>query len=479
MDHALCDICVIGGGPAGALIAYRLATLGHDVCLVERKTFPRAHVGEALSAGIRPLLESVGLDSLVARTGFRAPGATLLCWADPEPRTVPAKAKGDGLLVERGTFDTLLLHAARLAGVRILQPARARLARAPGGWQVEIEAADGVTSVYARLLVDAAGRRGCLPSRATAVAPSTLAVWAHLKDTSDSAEIRVEAHPEGWCWAAPIAAQQISVLLFCDPSTVRQRETGSLESFLRARLSTTRLLAPFAHAPVVGSVSAREATCIAVDEPAGRDFLKIGEASYTLDPLSSTGVEKALQSALVGAFAAHTMLRYPERIELCRRFMCERQRETVATHTRWAAQCYTEVERFAERPFWQVRRGGVATNPEGEPATLTPPLDPAIRVRLAHDVEFTDEPCLVGDVIAARRALRCRALGRPLVFLDGQEIVPLLTTYIPGSTWAEVRGEWSRRMTPERAERIGRWLCARGVWCTGDKVASEVRHLVP
>ena len=35
------DVLVIGGGPAGAAAGYWLARHGHDVTIVERKTFPR------------------------------------------------------------------------------------------------------------------------------------------------------------------------------------------------------------------------------------------------------------------------------------------------------------------------------------------------------------------------------------------------------------------------------------------------------
>ena len=35
------DVLVVGGGPAGAAAGYWLARQGHDVTIIERKTFPR------------------------------------------------------------------------------------------------------------------------------------------------------------------------------------------------------------------------------------------------------------------------------------------------------------------------------------------------------------------------------------------------------------------------------------------------------
>jgi len=42
------DICVIGGGPAGASMGAYLARAGVKVCVFERELFPRPHVGESL-----------------------------------------------------------------------------------------------------------------------------------------------------------------------------------------------------------------------------------------------------------------------------------------------------------------------------------------------------------------------------------------------------------------------------------------------
>jgi NADPH-dependent glutamate synthase beta subunit-like oxidoreductase len=64
------DVCVIGGGPAGSTIAHRLASLGHEVCLVERDAAPRPHIAASLPATILPLLEVIGVRERVEGEGF-------------------------------------------------------------------------------------------------------------------------------------------------------------------------------------------------------------------------------------------------------------------------------------------------------------------------------------------------------------------------------------------------------------------------
>jgi len=454
------DVCVVGGGPAGAMAALRLVTLGHRVCLVERQAFPRRHVGESLSPGIWPLLEAVGLRRVIARASFRAPGETLLCWAESKPQSVPSGFKGGGLLVDRAEFDTLLLRAAQLAGVRVIQPGRAQVARTPKGWQVKA----GSANVSADFLIDAAGRTGCRLMRRIAFSPPTLALWTHLVAEIDPAT-RLEATPEGWLWAAPIVEGRFSLMFICNPGHVRSRAGGDVERLLRERMAETVLFPRFARAAFLRPIVARDATCVCASEPIESDYVRVGEASYSLDPLSSTGVEKALQSALVGAIVAHTLLRRSERAGLCARFYKERQQEAVATHAAWTNQFYRDVECLADEPFWSARRGVPTSAPS---LRLTnPPVAPRpnMPVRLAPEVSITEEPCIVGDEIDTRSGLRAPSLLRPVVFLDGIEVGTLLTDVTSRLSLQDLLLRWSQRVPRPRAERIAAWLWEKRILC--------------
>ena len=462
------DVCVVGGGPAGALVALRLATLGHRVCLLERQVFPRPQVGESLSPGIWPLLDSVGLGEIISRTSFRAPDNTLLCWAESEPQLLPSDARAGALLVDRSRFDALLLEAARKAGVYVVQPAQARTTRTPKGWQIFADGEERL-HILAKTLVDAAGRKGCLGRRRVAFFPRTMALWAHLDFNHDCAT-RVEAIPEGWLWAAPIADNKVSLLFFCDPSHIRQGSGRDMERLLRERTTKTVLFSGFAQAVFSRPVAARDATCAYATEPTGADYVMVGEANYSLDPLSSTGVEKALQSALTGAAVVNTLLNHPERSNLCTQFYRDRQQEAVTTHTVWMNQYYREVERHAGKPFWNARRAASIPYPNVPLAKQLAQPRLTTSVRLAPEVSLTRETCVIHDEIATRPGLRAPSLMRPVVFLNGIEIGLLLADLASNPTWQDLLASWSRRIPPASAERVAAWLWEKRILCEATDV---------
>ena len=113
------DAVVIGGGPAGSAAGYWLARAGHDVCVIERKTFPRDKTcGDGLTPRAVHQLQDMGLEPAIAAAHHRheglralAHGITLeLPW--PEHPTFPSY----GYVVRRRDLDGMVAEHAAGAG---------------------------------------------------------------------------------------------------------------------------------------------------------------------------------------------------------------------------------------------------------------------------------------------------------------------------------------------------------------------------
>ena len=73
-------VCVIGAGPSGCVLAARLAQLGHEVTIVERRAFPRTALGESLTPGVLQLLGMIGARDIVDAAGFTHVRSVTTTW---------------------------------------------------------------------------------------------------------------------------------------------------------------------------------------------------------------------------------------------------------------------------------------------------------------------------------------------------------------------------------------------------------------
>jgi flavin-dependent dehydrogenase len=458
---AASEIAVVGGGPAGAIVAARLAELGHDVVLLEGVHFPRPHVGDALTPGVGEQLAFLKLGDVLDSALARRTPEFELRWRTDSFESY--RATQPGLLVERGIFDAGLVAAARRRGVRLLEATRARVAeRVAGCWRIACDSRQGTRIVTAALMIDAGGRRGLLPKRRHKQY-GLLAIHGRLRGLRLPNCVRVSAGNGGWAWGAPMRDGTFAAMVFLDPRDVRSTGDG-LEQRFRNLLAACRLLDDAGPTDIVGPIQACDATPYLDKDAVGADFLKIGDASLTIDPISSAGVQSAIQSAIAGAVAVHTLRRNPASALVVAEFWSRELARRHARHQAWSAQFYREAgARFAS-PFWRARSVGKADDASLVRSPGYPPLPgPSQALRLAKSVRIAIGPCIVGDVIEQRRLVTHPSLGEPVAFVENLDLPELLARIGSGATAAAVIDAWSGVVSPARAISVLTWAWRHGL----------------
>jgi flavin-dependent dehydrogenase len=456
------DVCVVGAGPAGAALAGRLAALGHSTVLVERHRLPRPHVGESLSPGVWPLLDQLGAREAVAAAGFVEAREAVVRWGGSERHTSEPGAE-PALTVDRGEFDRLLAAGAEAAGAVLREASVARApVRSGDRWEVPLDG-DGPHVVRARFLADASGRRRLLGGRRRATAARTIAlcgVWRGVPER-DGALTRVEALADGWAWGAHLPDGGFRAMVFVDPEQLRNERRP--DAVLARVLARSALFADVLGARLAGRVAACDATCFADDTPVDTAHVKVGEAAFAIDPLSSSGVQTAIQTALAAAASVHSLLGGGGDPDAALDYYAEAVGHAVRRHGAIAAELYGEAGAHAGRQFWRARAATAERTPAPRPS---PPLGALLaqRVRLSSDAALVHAPCIVGDRVERRRALTHPALSRPVAFLGGEELAPLVDGLLGPQRLGEVvAGDWARRVSAERALEIAAWLSRRGL----------------
>lgn len=326
-----CDVLVIGGGPAGATAAALLAGRGYRLTLLEKAHHPRFHIGESLLPANLPLLEKLGVADAVKAIGMEKWGAEFVSpWHDHRQSFEFADAMDKSMpmayQVRRAEFDEILIRNASRKNARVVEGCQVQdvnFLSDNAGALVRARQDDGATeTVRARFVLDASGRDTFLGNRFKAKQRNrkhnSTAIYAHVSGAERNAgkaagNITIFWFEHGWFWFIPLAGGTTSVGAVTWPYYLKTRNKKSLEQFFQ---ETIALCAPLSerlqHAQLISPVEATGNYSYVCDRTHGSNYLLLGDAYTFIDPVFSSGVMLAMQSAFVGADTVDTCLRHPQ-----------------------------------------------------------------------------------------------------------------------------------------------------------------------
>lgn len=441
----LFDVCVIGGGPAGASLALRLAQLGRSVVVIEKHCFPRRHLGESVTGGVLPLLQVLGVQRRMESAGFiDAPRSTVL-WAG----RLNSRETHGGYQVDRGIFDEILLSEARSAGALVKQPARVRHITNKQQWTIDLQ--DG-QSLCAKFVAKAGGRNSILGGRKIACGAQMIALYAYWSGVDPGhGETLVEAGRSQWYWGAPLPDGTFNATVFVDKEDARKENYFEL-------IAQSSLLSPRLRDGACEVVYACDATSFVCEEIVTPRSICVGDAGLTIDPLSSQGVQTAIGTALHAAVVINTILDRPDDTTMAMDFYHRRITESSQFHSHAAATQYREQWMFSSTPFWQRR---LATDDSKQSRVFSMLMNLNQRIHVSPQAAFvpvaiaTEQYVVESDGIVFGRDVFCRV---------GEHSASQLLSQITETMSArEVLQRWSQHIPAQSAVRVLDWAWNRGL----------------
>ena len=299
---------VLGAGVAGASCAFALARQGAHVRVVESNAMSSWRIGETLGAGVRPVLQSLGVwDEYVAGGHLPCHGNASAWGADAlVEKEFIFNPHGNAWQLDRIALERMLVGAAEKAGA-VIQRGQAigNVERTGAEWRVRI----GSDTIAAKWLIDATGHRAFVARKMGVkrfILDQLVAIYGvatSLSGTDNDSRTYIESCSDGWWYSALMPGGRRTVSFQTDADLLAGQGWRTKEWFamrLRQTRHIARLMAghryEFKQAPQITSAHSGR-----LKQFRGDGWLAIGDAAMSFDPLSGQGILKAMQSGLKAA----------------------------------------------------------------------------------------------------------------------------------------------------------------------------------
>ena len=362
------DVLVLGGGISGCTAG--IALLKREdlrVTIIERSDYTEHKYGESLSANVRSTLEYLGVWDKFCATQRQEAFYSQVSWGSDEARRLGYMftESGTGWALNRLAFETMLAETFLERGGELLTKNQVVTceARPQGGWRVLVKDENGETYVtHYRFIIDASGRRGVMRTNlnlALTVHDRLIGVGCIGKASStawDKLENHIEAAEYGWWHVTPMADGRVSVVLMSDPDILNKWH-ASQPAVWRALLGKTQIGKQLEALEFDEMPRAFPCYSSYLRNAGGQDWVAVGDAVASFDPIAACGIPRALATGVHGAFIAVDRL-FSEGSLLDTYAQAIEQDFRQYLQTQW--QYYQRENRWPDAVFWARRRAVIA-----------------------------------------------------------------------------------------------------------------------
>lgn len=335
-DTEKTSVAIIGGGPAGSTMASYLAMAGVDCVVFESAEFPRPHVGESLVPATTPVLDEIGVLSQIEDGGFpKKYGAAWTSHSSVEAsgnafdhplgvadiafveREQAGVHQDHTYHVDRARFDKILLDHAGTLGADVRE--RHRVLRVECGADqntVTYRNSSGTHELQAQVIVDASGRSTLVGRGEGLKQPDpyfnqyAIHTWfedldrAALASTPEKVDfIYIHFLPEEdtWVWQIPITDTVTSIGVVTQRARVPSASHDREQFFWDMLETRPELYRELRRASQVRELKTEGDYSYSMSDVAGDGYVLIGDAARFVDPIFSSGVSVALNSARIAS----------------------------------------------------------------------------------------------------------------------------------------------------------------------------------
>ncbi len=305
-------VAIVGAGPAGIAVSLTLRARGVPHCLIEALDHPTFKPGESIPARALTLFRHLGLEPLLLHPRHKPYHGIKSCWDGTElhERDFLDEPYGPGYLLDRCFFEQQLRRQLSNENSRCTfweGYALKQVKSLASGVEIRIAQGKTLQTFRAHYVVDATGRKASVCRQLGALRKEPDKQFALILKASAphvfGQHILIEATRNGWWYAAPAAAQEWILMFFTLRSLMPDKAAQS--GFLQGEWESTLHLKDLIPQPEIHSshIQVMPAGTGYLSKPFGDNWIAVGDAAVSYDPVSSYGITSALAGGFYGGHA--------------------------------------------------------------------------------------------------------------------------------------------------------------------------------
>ncbi|PHS08619.1 MAG: dehydrogenase [Kordia sp.] len=353
------QVIIIGGGPSGIATSLTLTARGVSNCIVEAELEPTRKFGEAIPPNAKPLLKKLGIMYLIEHPKHAAYYGNKSCWGSDflEQKEFIKDIYGHGYLLDRLYFEKQLRQHIKYNTSVFLEGYKLKkLVRYTTGIEVKIENNKETSTLGAKYIVDATGRKASVchqlgKTKKNLDTQFAISFKAKLLKPIEH-QINVEATENGWWYVAPQHNNELTIMFFTLKELLPEKKL--LASFIRKELEKCLHISKltkvanlyFDALKVIPSGTSR------LDIPYGDDWIAVGDAAFSYDPISSYGITSAFASGFYAGHALASKLSEEDDAMLTYRYILE---NAFQAYMEKLSNHYALENRWKDSTYWKNR----------------------------------------------------------------------------------------------------------------------------
>lgn len=369
------DIVIIGAGVAGCMAAIALSNDYH-VVLIDKLEVPAERVGECLAPAAQRILKQ--LDLLNDLETFMANSqqavylkniGTQSYWGSEHVQIVDHLRNPDGFgwHLNRQLFESFLRQTALKRGVECLCPYTLEHCHYEHfRWHITVVSeSDRLASrkIEASFVIDATGRQAHFTKKLgiqRVHLDHLVACWATVPNREVNQMSTILANQLGWWYSAPLPNNQRVISFQTDSDLINRGVLKKMEQFVELSQHNhpiaTLLPKDITEIQFHGIVAANS-SCLS--QVAGQQWVALGDAALSFDPLSSQGMFNAMATSLqmTDLLLQSNLIHQPNTTTI-EQFATHytNQINQIWKHYLYHKRIFYQAEqRWKHAPFWQRR----------------------------------------------------------------------------------------------------------------------------